>query len=156
MEFSIKTMPAYHVAYVRETGDYGPEIASRAFHELMQWAGPAGFAADGQSMALYWDDPAKTPKGQCRMDACVTVPEDIDADEPIHFQNVPAGTYAVFRAELADDEFHAAWIKVFEVMQAHGHEMADGVCYELYHCSPNQEPGQKWLVDICIPVGDMP
>ena len=102
MEASIKDMPAWHVAYVRKLGPYGKETCEAAFGELMGWAGPKGLLGKSPMMGVYWDNPEVTAPDQCRVDACLVVPEDLAVEAPVALQDIAGGSYAVCEVQRAD------------------------------------------------------
>ena len=152
MNAEVKEMPELHVAYVRKMGPYGKETCEAAFGELMRWAGPRGFAESGQTLTVYWDNPEVTAPEQCRVDACVTVPEGIAVDAPVALQVMAGGRYAVCRIETKADHFDAAWQAAFAWVVDHGHECAERPCYELYHQVGAKSPDGLWIFDICVPL----
>ena len=147
MNAEIKEMPAYRVASVRKLGPYGPETAEAAFKELAAWAGPKGLFESEQLFGLYWDNPEITPPEQCRMDACITFPGDMEP--PLDVQTISAGSYAVCHFEITADQFPQAWMDAFAWLEENGHEYSGSPCYEFYHSSSKDEIE---VVDICIPV----
>ncbi|MDY0163415.1 AraC family transcriptional regulator [Desulfobotulus sp.] len=152
MEGSIEQMPAYHVAYVRKLGAYGPETCERAFGELMAWAGPKGYLGSERVLGVYWDNPEVTPPEKCRMDACISLPEGTEPDGGISVQKLRGGPYAVCRFEIADMDFAKAWDEAFRWFMEKGYACEDSPCLERYHNNPEEHPEGKWIVDICIPI----
>jgi AraC family transcriptional regulator len=152
MKAAVKEMPTYHVAYVRKMGPYNQETSEAAFGELAIWAGPRGFLASGVMLGVCWDNPEVTPSEKCRLDACISVPRKIAPDGPVGFQTIAGGPYAVCRFEIATDGFKQAWEAAFTWLVNSGYECADRPCYERYHGHPDDHPGGRWRVDICIPL----
>lgn len=152
MNAEVKEMPELHVAYVRKMGPYGKETCQAAFGELMQWAGPRGFAESGQTLGMYWDNPEVTAPEQCRVDACVTVPEGTEVDAPVGIQTIAGGAYAVCRIETKTDNFDEAWQEAFAWVVESGRECAERPCYELYHQIGEMHPAGIWIFDICVPL----
>ena len=152
MNVEVKDLPAYHVAYVRRVGAYGSEIKS-AFDSLGAWAGPRGFFENGIILASYWDNPEITPTEKCRSDACVTVPENTQAEGPVGIQTLPAGRFAVSRVEIPDGEFESFWQALLrDWLPNSGYQLDDRSCYEIYYNQAHQHPENKWIVDLCQPV----
>lgn len=152
MRVAVKEMPQYHVAYIRKMGPYSKET-SRAFGELMQWAGPRGYLRPEMMLGiLYWDNPEVTPPEKCRVDACLSVPVGIQAEAPIGMQFIHGGSYAVCQFEVKTDLFLQAWQDAFSWLVNSGYESEDQPCYESYHNNPADHPEGKWIFDICIPL----
>jgi len=153
MDVTIKTMPAFNVAYVRKMGPYGADVCGAAFMELMQWAGPKGYAQTQQAIGLYWDNPEVTPAEKCRMDACITLPEDTNLEHEMATQTLYGGRYAVCHFNIKGDAFHEAWEEAFRWVIQSGHECANHPPYEFYHNGKaDAEEDYIWSVDICIPL----
>ncbi len=152
MNAEVKEMPEYNVAYVRKMGPYGKETCEQAFGELMQWAGPRGYAASGVVLGVYWDNPEVTPAEKCRVDACVSVPDGTVPEGQVGLQTIGGGPYAVCHFEIQDDNFQQAWEDAFAWVVAGGYECEDRPCYELYHNNAQEHPEGKWIFDVCIPL----
>jgi AraC family transcriptional regulator len=150
MNVEIKQMPAWHVAYVRHVGGYGPEV-QEAWTKLTRWAGPRGLLGPQTTMlGIAHDDPHVTPRGKVRYDACVPVPADIGPGQEIGIADIPAGTAAVFRFEGAPDQILAAYDALYrEWLPQSGYQPADMPCYEIYNGNPEVRPGHL-VFDICM------
>ena len=154
MNVTVKELPQTHVAYVRTIGPYqGPSI-SNAFHKLMRWAGPRGFASNGKTYGVPWDNPEVTAPEKCRYDACVEVPEGTATQGEIGTQIIQGGHYAVYHVEFEGMEgFESSWRDLFQQwLPSSGYEPDEKHCFELYddeRCDPDK---QKWVLDICLPV----
>ncbi len=152
MKAEIKELPDFNVVFVRKLGPYGKEVCEQAVGELMQWAGPKGFAATGTLLFVYWDNPEVTPPEKCRTDACLTVPAGTQHSGQVGVQCIPGGPHAVCRFEIAADGFQRAWEEAFAWFVNGGYECDDRPCFERYHNNAAQHPEGKWIFDICIPL----
>jgi AraC family transcriptional regulator len=150
MRVEIKQMPAWHVAYVRHVGGYGPEI-QEAWAKLTRWAGPRGLLGPGTTMlGIAHDDPHVTPRGKVRYDACVPVPADVAAEREIGIADIPAGMGAVLRFEGPREEILAAYNALYgEWLPQSGYQPADTPCYEIYNGNPEIRP-EHFVFDICM------
>ena len=152
MNAEVKEMPERNVAYIRKLGPYGKETCGQAFGELMQWAGPRGYASSGEMLGVYWDNPEVTPPEKCRVDACVSVPPGTETEGAVDVQTISGGPYAVCHFEISADSFQQAWEDAFAWLVRSGHECDEKPCYELYHNTAEEHPEGKWIFDICIPL----
>jgi AraC family transcriptional regulator len=152
MNAEVREMPEYNVAYVRKMGLYGKETCEQAFAQLTQWAGPRGYLASGVMLAVYWDNPEVTSPEKCRVDACVSVPNDTVSEGQIAFQTIKGGLYGVCHFEIKSDNFQQAWDDAFTWLVNSGYECGDKPCYERYHYNAANHPEGKWIFDICIPL----
>ncbi|MBU2711822.1 AraC family transcriptional regulator [Zooshikella harenae] len=148
----IKTLPEYHVAYVRKIGPYGPDTCEKAFNELCQWAAPKGLLNTGIVLGVYWDNPEVTPPEKCRVDACITLPPGATLEDPIATQTLQGGPFAVCHFEVKPDQFQQAWDNAFTWLVDNGYECGEQPCYEIYYNNASDYPEGKWIFDICIPL----
>lgn len=152
MNVEIEQMPERRVAYVRSIGAYGPENCGAAFCQLMQWAGPRGLTGNTQ-LGIAWDNPDVTPPEKCRYDACVELAEGQLADGPASEQTLPPGQYAVYHAEVVNNDFATAWQAMFaDWLPGSGYQPGAGPCFERYLSNGSDHPEGRWQVDICVPV----
>lgn len=120
----------------------------------MQWAvahklmGP-----ECVSLGIYHDDPSITAPEKPSSDACSVIPPDNEPDGEVGIKEIPAGRYAVMRAEIPPEEIHGTWAELInDWMPASGFQPDDRPCYELYHNNPKDHPEGKFIMDICEPV----
>lgn len=160
MKVEIKNLPAYRVAYVRQTGPYGP-VLQKAWTRITEWAGKnALLGPNAAVLGISWDNPELTPPERCRYDACVILPDDFQADEEglahsgVSVQRLEGGQYACYRRPTRMDEYFQAWGELFGVwLPQSGYECL-GAGFEYYHpplsCEENADSGMD--VSFCIPV----
>lgn len=160
MKVEIKKLPGYRVAYVRQTGPYGPSL-QEPWTRIMQWAGKNGLLGPKtEALGISWDNPDLTPPERCRYDACVILPEAFQADEQtlsqsgVNVQRVDGGEYACYRRPTRMDEYFQAWRELFGVwLPQSGYECL-GAGFEYYHAplSCDENPEAACDVSFCIPV----
>ncbi len=150
MHVEIRAMPAWHVAYVRHVGSYGPGV-QEAWEKLARWAGPRGLLGpQTTTLGLAHDDPHVTPPGKCRYDACVPVPADTRPEREIGIADIPAGTAAVLRFAGSREQIAAAYDALYgRWLPQSGYQPADTPCYEVYEGNPEVRPGHLEF-DICM------
>jgi AraC family transcriptional regulator len=150
MHVDIRTMPAWHVAYVRHFGSYGAGV-QEAWEKLARWAGPRGLLGpQTTTLGLAHDDPHVTPPGKCRYDACVPVPPGTAPEREIGIADIPAGTAAVLRFAGSREQIPAAYDALYgKWLPQSGYQPTDSPCYELYEGNPEVRPGH-FEFDICM------
>ncbi|UCH51710.1 MAG: AraC family transcriptional regulator [Chloroflexota bacterium] len=153
----VKDMSEMHVAYIRHIGPYRGDhgLFDRLFNKLMAWAGPRGLLRfpETKVLTVYYDNPDITDESKLRTDACITVPEDTQAEGEIGKSTIPAGKYAIAHFEITPDQYQDAWNAVYGGwLPESGYQPEDGPCYELYLNNPKEHPQGKHVVDICVPV----
>ncbi len=143
-----KSMPAFHVAFLRHVGPYH-EIGA-AFGKIAGWAGAKGLIGPGaQFLGIYHDDPSQTPAAELRSDACLVVPEGTEVDGDVQLGDIPSGLYAVLRGEVLAEEIKGLWDGLVPWIQANGYQWDDRPCYELYHNDHETHPEKKFIMDVC-------
>ena len=158
---AVEDLPARRVAYVEQVGNFqnNPGIYDVLLQKLLDWAQPAGlwdFPSKTLIACIYPDDPASTPPEQQRLWLGITIPADAAPPAGIQVLTLPAGPHAVGRFAIPSDQFGAAWGHLYgEWIPQSGYAPA-GLAYELQKNDSSEDPEQKHLVDICIPVQKLP
>lgn len=145
------------VAYVSFVGNYvgNTEVFAELFGKLGNWAVPKQlFGPNNLFMSAYYDDPGVTPPEELRLDACMTVADDVEVEGDIKKQTLPGGKYLVMRAELTGtEEYGPAWEKIVEWLIQNNLEIdMSRASYEIYLNDPEQHPQKHHVLDICMPV----
>jgi AraC family transcriptional regulator len=155
MRVQVRALPAFHVAYMRYIGPYGPHGIPALWHRLLRWMEPRGLCTpDRTTLGVAYDDPAITDAARCRYDACVVVPADFVADRWVNVTTVPGGRYAVAGFAGTAHEIETAWDQVFRAwLPGSGYEPDDRACYELYRGDPTVGAGRRgFRCELCLPV----
>ena len=166
MNVEVKVLPTYHVAYVRHIsgyskGQFNSEI-NKAFQRVCAWAGARDlFRPDTVTIGIPYDNPDITPNDRCRYDACVTVPEGVQAEQgsEVGIQDIPGGKYAVCRISVSNQQTH----KIGEAVDAlygewlpeSGYQADDKPALEIYYDNPDKQPGTWITMDYCLPIRQM-
>ena len=158
---AVEDRPALRVAYVEQVGHFqaNPGIYDVLLQQLLDWAVPAhlwNFPAQTLIVCIYPDDPATTPPDQQRLWFGITIDETATPPDPIRTLLLPAGPHAVGRFSIPSDQFGAAWGYLYGEWMAHSGHAPAGLAYELQKNDSSEDPEQKHLVDICIPVQPLP
>ena len=155
MSVSVKTLPAYHVAYMRYVGPYGPHGIPELWGRFHTWLGTRGLGPDNRiTLGVAYDDPSVTAPAQCRYDACVVVLADFAADRWVNLMDVRGGSYAVFPYVGSAREIERAWHDVFDAwLPGSGYQPDDTPCYELYRGDPGVDAKTgTFRAELCLPV----
>ena len=154
---TIENLSAQRVAYVEQVGHFqgNGEIYDVLLQKLLDWALPSGlwnFPEKTLIVCIYPDDPESTPPEMQRLWLGITIPDDASPPESIRTLTLPAGPHAIGRFAITADQFGSAWGYMYgEALARLGHVPA-GLAYELQKNDSSEDPGQKHIVDICIPV----
>ena len=156
-EVSVEQRPAVDVAYVEQVGSFqgNGEVYDQLLEKLLAWAIPSGywvFPSVTKIVAIYPDDPSVPPEQQ-RLWLGITVPSGTSIPEGIFGLTLPEGLYAVGSFAITAEEFGSAWSYMYgEWLPASNYQVGDGLSSEWQKNDSSEDPGQKHLVDICIPV----
>jgi len=153
MKVEIKTLPNYHVAYIRNMG-YNEKIEP-TWRRLEKWVRAHDLLNDSTvSIGVSYDDESITPPDKCRYEACMTVPETTKPDGEVGINDLPGGKFVLYRLEGDFKDIQKIIKQGFKDvfrnwLPASGFQPDDKPCYELYH-----DPGEKgkFSADLAIPV----
>lgn len=155
MDVQITQKPALRVAALRHVGPY--HGIGEAFMRLDRIVRESGLLTSGaQLIALYHDDPRKTPPDQLRSDAGITVAPDQRLPGELTEQHVQAGTYACTLHIGPYEKLGDAWATLAgQWLPSSGHEQRSGPNLEIYLNTPGNEPDKSKLrTEVCLPIKD--
>ncbi|WP_126380730.1 AraC family transcriptional regulator [Desulfovibrio ferrophilus] len=150
MEATIKELPELNVAYVRHVGPY--EMCESAWEAVCGWAAPKGLLGPNTAIVgLCHDDPEITPPEKIRYDACLTVPEGVQAEGSVGVKTIGGGRYAVTVHKGPYANLHAtyAWLCGVWVVE-NGHELASEPSLEFYLNNPEQTPPEELRTEVHV------
>ena len=156
-EAAITELEERTVAYVSFVGNYigNVEVFAGLFGKLGNWAGPKQLMGSNTLfMSAYYDDPGVTPPEELKLDACMTIGDDVEVEGEIKKKTLPGGKYVTMRAELTGaEEYGPAWEKIVEWLMQNKLEIdISRASYEIYLNSPEEHPEKHHIVDLCMPV----
>lgn len=157
---TVVELPARRVAYVEQTGHFqnNPGIYDVLLQKLLAWAVPAGlwdFPRTTLIVCIYPDEPA-TPPDQQHLWLGITIPDTAVPPAGIQVRTLPAGRHAVGHFAIPADQFGPAWGYLYGEWMVQSGQVPAGLAYELQKNDSSEDPEQKHLVDICIPVQPAP
>jgi AraC family transcriptional regulator len=155
MSIRVTQLPAYHVAFMRYVGPFGPHGIPDLWERLNRWADAHGLGGPGRiALGIAYDDPSVTAADKTRYDACVVVPADFQPDHLVDVMDVPGGAYAVAEFVGSAADIVPAWNRVFaRWLPDSGYEPDDRPCFELYRAAPSLDaPPRHFRCDLCLPI----
>ena len=162
MNVEVKTLPTYHVAYIRNLSGYSKGVfnseLNQAFQRVCGWAVARDlFGPNTLVIGIPYDNPDITPNDRCRYDACVTVPEAVkEGTGEVGIGDISGGKYAVGRISISSSETHkiGAFVDGMygEWLPSSGYIVDDRPALEIYYENPDHAPGEWITMDYCIPV----
>jgi len=153
MSIRVQQQPAFHVAYMRYVGPFGPRGIPELWQRLQRWIEAHGLEKNDR-LGIAYDDPAITPPDKSRYDACVVVSHGLGADRLVELMDVPGGTYAVAGFVGTAHQIVDAWQTVFASwLPGSGYQPDDRPCYEIYRGDPTVDAKTRaFRCDLCLPV----
>jgi AraC family transcriptional regulator len=152
IEMRIETVdaPARRLAAVPHVGAYW--AIGKAFTELQERAGALGLLPDAQTVAVFYDDPDTVAEADLRSTAAVIVPADATIGD-LEESSLPGGRY--LRAEFIGEYggLPEAWRAMYaKHIPDGGHELRDGVCFEVYVTAHGEVPPEQMRTDLYVPI----
>lgn len=150
----VKFMPGFHVAYVANLEGYDIKKIRAIWDTLCKWAVARDLLTpDTTAIGISFDDPEITPTEKCRYYACISVPDDIIADDVVGIMDITPGKYAVYSFEGQQQDIQPTYKALYkEWLPDSGYQPADVPCYEICHSAPENYYEGLYKLDICLPV----
>jgi AraC family transcriptional regulator len=155
MNVHVRQLPAYHVAYMRYVGPYGPHGIPELWTRLRRWMETRELPLEATvRLGVAHDDPRITAAEQCRYDACVVVDPSFAPDRWVNVMDIPAGRYAVSEFTGGPHEIGDVWDRVFSAwLPTSGYQPDDRPCFEVYRGRPTAAAAPGTLhCELCLPV----
>ena len=155
MNVRVTTLPAYHVAYMRHVGPYGPHGIPDLWERFVRWMETHDLLGPGSiRLGIGRDDPEVTAPEKCRYDACVVVPAGFTGDRWVNVTDVPGGKYAVAEFVGTAREIRDAWESLYRSwLPGSGYEPDDRPCLEVYRGNPAVDARPRtFRCELCVPL----
>ncbi|WP_339249010.1 GyrI-like domain-containing protein [Paenibacillus sp. FSL P2-0136] len=149
MNIQLESIPATRIAYVRQTGPYGPGNA-QAMEQLKGWAREQGLLQGSAVLfGIPQDNPATTRPELCRYDACISLPENPPEEASVPYGELPGGVYAVVTLQHTAEAVGQAWAEILPALSRSGHKLDPGrPIIERY----TEDLVSRHLCELCFPV----
>ena len=113
MPLTIRTLPRMRLAYMRHTGAYGHPGLTALWERFGTWCAANRLSEPRPKFyGFSHNDPACTPPGQCRYDACVQIGVGLRTGPDVHVMDYEGGDYACQRFLGTGPEMGAAWAQL--------------------------------------------
>ncbi|KYF70949.1 AraC family transcriptional regulator [Sorangium cellulosum] len=155
MNVTVKTLPSYRVAYIRNVGPYGEEGGVRdTWQRLARWAAARDlWTADRLCLGIAHDNPKVTEPARCRHDAAIVIPDGLKADGDVNVTDVAGGKYAAGVFVGGGSEIGAAWDHLFaRWLPESGYQPDHRPCFELYRGEFHDPRTNTFRCEVCLPV----
>ncbi|HTN87640.1 MAG TPA: GyrI-like domain-containing protein [Sorangium sp.] len=155
MNVTVKTLPSYHVAYIRNVGPYGAGGGVReSWQRLARWAAARDlWTADRLCLGIAHDNPHVTEPAKCRHDAAIVIPDGFKTDGDVNVTDVAGGKYAAGVFVGRASEIGAAWDQLFgRWLPESGYQPDHRPCFELYRGEFQDPESNTFRCEIYLPV----
>jgi AraC family transcriptional regulator len=154
MHVVVRALPAFHVAYMRYVGPFGPHGIPELWTRLRQWMERRDLLDAEISLGVAHDDPDVTDPEKCRYDACVVVPADFTPDRWVNVTDLAGGKYAVSGFTGTAHDIRAAWDALYRSwLPDSGYEPDDRPCMELYRRDRMVDAkAGVFRCELCVPI----
>ena len=145
----LKRMEGFRVAYVPHRGPCS-EIGL-ALQRLIHLLRERRLRPDGPMIALYYDDPTGTTKGEERSEACVPVMGEVRPDSDLRVRDLPPCSVASLIHDGPPSRYSESYSLLDAWVKANGYERA-GPIREVYARDLSEVPPGIIYAEIQIPV----
>ncbi len=153
-QVKIVNKPALRLAYIRRFGSYTNNNGAipKTFSMIVDWAKSRGLWTENTPcIGLCPNNPALTPPQSCIFDAGIPVSKEIEEDEQVGIQSIPAGRYAVLNIACSPHQFNQVWKWLaFKWLQQSGETYAMEHCYEMYYPRHHGIIAPQLGVELCL------
>jgi AraC family transcriptional regulator len=151
-DIDVKEVEPMTVMALPFTGDYN-QTQSKLDH-LMSWLLRVGHPRSGRPLALYHDDPEKTPTEEQRAEVCLPIKEECEGEEDIVRKDLPGVKVAYTMHEGPYSEIPEVYEEIFDWMEEKGYEYDEEqptreVFHKLYGEVTDPE---EYLTEIQVPL----
>ncbi len=146
------------VVYLRHVGSYQnfATVFSSMLEKLFVFADKKGLVGnkDCKLICIYHDNPKITESDKRRTSVCLSVPEEIEANEDFCEMTISGGKYAIGHFEITTGEEHRdAWQYLYgKWLPKSGYQPDDRLSFEVYLNDPKFDPDGKQYIDIYLPI----
>ncbi len=156
MNVSVKTLPDYHLAYLRHVGPYGAGGGIPAiWQELVRWAKAHDlWNDDALLVGVARDNPMITDPARLRYDASIVVAQGFQPSGRVNVTDMPGGKCAVLAFRGTAFEIERGWHDFFSAwLPGSGYQPDDRPCFELYRAQDEVDPNTGiFKCELCAPV----
>jgi DNA gyrase inhibitor GyrI len=150
-DVEVKELDSLTVMSLSFTGSY--EQTPDQLDKLMAWMLRAGHPYSGRPMALFHDDPDKTPEEELRAEVCLPVEEACEGYEGVERKTIEGTTVVAATFTLAPERVKEGYQEVFDWMEENGFVYTEGEpVREVYHLVYGEvETPEETVIEIQVP-----
>lgn len=153
LPFEIKQIDTINVAFVRCKG-YNPDTIGKAWKTIIPFAKENGFLnQNSKFIGISVDNPDVTQEENCEYNACINLPNPIQAKGEISTKTLKGGKYAVFLHKGPYDHVDQVYAYIFKKWLVESeYNLRDGDVYDNYLNSITNTAPEDLLTEIHIPI----
>jgi len=136
----VEKRKATNLAYIEHRGPYDKVPWEKYIEGLYRWAKEQKVMPGFYPMAIYNDDPEKTPPEQCRSDIGITFKGRAKEQGVVKIRKMPAMKVATISHKGPGSEFKNTYAKLGEWIQKKGYKIS-GPPIEIYSRKPEVTDG---------------
>ncbi len=141
----IKFFPETHVAFVSEIGPYQESIR-RGFKKLFDWFGSQRIHPVGQSLAIFYDDPAKIAAENLRCDLCAPVGSHVLGSGEVRTKEIGGWQVATIIYQ-GEQNAARAYDEVYRWLRDQGYREADAPIEKYL-----SQLGEELRAEVAVPI----
>ena len=150
-EVKVKMVEGFHVAFIKEVGDYN-KVGS-VIEELYIWLGEREAKIAGHCFGMYYqDDPEKIPVESLRWEICIPIEAELEGDERVGIKDIPETEVAYLIHKGSYETVGQDWKKLYEWIFRNNY-IPTGPGKGIYLNNPKEVPEDSLLTEIQVPVG---
>lgn len=131
----------------------GPEQLTPAYRSISSWADEAGILTEESKMVtIYKDSFTDTDESNVRLSASILSDDKNELPENFYRRQLGVGKHVKGQFVLELEEFEKAWTLMYQWMNDQGYRPSGKDPFEVYHNNLLENPDQKAIVDLYIPV----
>ena len=157
MPLEIRQLPRMRLAYMRQTGPYGPSL-TQLWERFGRWCEANRLSEPRPKYyGISLDNPACTPPAQCRYDACVEVDDRYVPSGAALVTKLPGGRYASMPFHGTAGDIKAAWTRLLrDWLPGSRLQLDSRPCVELYRVDARYDAATgAFECQLCIPVAPL-
>jgi DNA gyrase inhibitor GyrI len=131
----IEVKKAANIAYIEHLGPYDKVPWTQYIERLYGWAKGQKVMPGFYPMAIYRDDPKKTPPERCRSEIAITFKGNGKEQDGVKTRQLPEMTVATISHKGPGSEFEKTYAKLMEWITEKGY-MVSGPPIEVYSKKP--------------------
>ncbi|SDC58489.1 DNA gyrase inhibitor GyrI [Terribacillus halophilus] len=148
MKTKIEELPESRIAYFRNIGEYGEKQNKQLMESFKKWLHSNGEFDHSSILGIPQDNPAITPKEECRYDVCVMIDENSAVSAPAQVGYLSGGKYAVFLLDHTKEAVSGFWENIFSEMEKNHLSVRQQPIIERY----SQQMIDNHLCEILVPI----